>query len=77
MAYLLVILVLAFVGLAIGLSPLLAVLIALPLFLIFLVWVGISRRSEARTGGGEGSGEHDPGATDSHPEPKAPEPPIY
>jgi hypothetical protein len=77
MAYLLVILVLAFVGLAIGLSPLLAVVLALPLFLIFLLWVGISRRSEARTGGGEGAGEHAPGETDSDPEPNAPEPPIY
>lgn len=76
MAYVLMFLVLAVVALAVGLSPLLAVVIAIPLFLLFLGWVAISRRSEARTRGGEGAGPHPPDSTDSERKPSAPQPPI-
>lgn len=75
MAYLLVILVFAFVGLAVGLSPILALVIAFPLFLLFLAYVVLSRRAKAGTGGGES--EHAAEAEDSDSEPTAPRPPIY
>ena len=55
MAYVLIILVLAIVGLALGLSPILALVIAIPLFILFLGYVALAKRREAIDGVGDPS----------------------
>ena len=70
MAYVLIILVLAFVGLAVGLSPLLALVISLPLFALFLAYVALARRREQMDGVG------DPADAEARANDGPPQPPI-
>jgi hypothetical protein len=70
MAYVLIILVLAVVGLALGLSPILAVLIAIPLFGLFLGYVVLAKRREAM------DGVSDPSEAAAKTDDGPPQPPI-